>query len=326
MSTNCLFCNQQTKETRRWPDTAVYVYQCDSCGKYLASDVFKISLGAISPEDKTRIASYLMSRYLTEKSPLALTDKKPSQNDFNGIPFITIDEILDQFPKRVDKKLNRALQNLGKLSMHFGQPIIVDYELPAIFYAVNMQEFTAVLEALKELDYTRETTRQGSRRTIYITAKGFDRIYELDKVNPESRQGFVAMWFDSSMDNVYKNGFQKAITDAGYEPRRIDKKEFLGKIDDEIIAEIKRSRFLVADFTGQRGGVYFEAGFAQGLDIPVIYTCRQDCMKDAHFDTRQYKHIDWKDEADLYNQLYNRIGATIGWGPQAKKEEAKQVK
>jgi len=35
-------------------------------------------------------------------------------------------------------------------------------------------------------------------------------------------------------------------------------------------------RFIVADFTGQRGGVYFEAGYALGLRKPVIWTCKRD--------------------------------------------------
>ena len=65
------------------------------------------------------------------------------------------------------------------------------------------------------------------------------------------------------------------IEDAGYEAVRIDEKEHTNKIDDEIIAEIRRSRFVVADFTqgkdGARGGVYYEAGFAHGLGIEVIF-------------------------------------------------------
>jgi nucleoside 2-deoxyribosyltransferase len=57
-------------------------------------------------------------------------------------------------------------------------------------------------------------------------------------------------------------GFTKAI--------RVDREHFGDRIDDRIIAEIRRCRFIVADFTGQRGGVYFEAGFALGLGKPVI--------------------------------------------------------
>ena len=33
------------------------------------------------------------------------------------------------------------------------------------------------------------------------------------------------------------------------------------------MAEIRRSRFVVADYTGQVNGVYFEAGFALGLGL-----------------------------------------------------------
>jgi len=46
------------------------------------------------------------------------------------------------------------------------------------------------------------------------------------------------------------------------------------KICDKIVSEIRKSRLLVADFTDNRGGVYFEAGFAMGLSIPVIWMCR----------------------------------------------------
>ncbi len=136
----------------------------------------------------------------------------------------------------------------------------------------------------------------------------------------QGRQGFVAMWFDPSMDKAYKKGIKPAICAAGYKPRLIKEKDFLGKVDDEIVAEIRRSRFIVADFTaskkaGARGGVYYEAGFAQGLGIDVIHTCRQDRMKAVHFDTNHFNHIVWKKPKDLREQLQRRIEAILGQGP-----------
>jgi hypothetical protein len=62
----------------------------------------------------------------------------------------------------------------------------------------------------------------------------------------------------------------------------ISNKEHANKIDDEIIAEIRRSAFLVADFTGHRQNVYFETGFAIGLARQVVWTCRKDEIKDLH--------------------------------------------
>lgn len=153
---------------------------------------------------------------------------------------------------------------------------------------------------------------------LYVTVEGYSRLAELATASVIS-QAFVAMWFDASMDDAYGDGIEPGIRESGYKSVRLDHKEHNNKIDDEIIAEIRRSRFLVADFTqgksGARGGVYYEAGFAQGLNIPVIFTCRQDAIDDVHFDTRQYNHIVWTTPAELRTRLSQRISATIGDGP-----------
>ena len=153
---------------------------------------------------------------------------------------------------------------------------------------------------------------------VRVTVKGRSRIAS-QFISVDSSQAFVAMWFDESMTDALDNGFELAIMDAGYKPFRIDRKEHINKIDDEIIAEIRRSRFLVADFThgkdGARGGVYYEAGFARGLGLPVIFACREDVLDTLHFDTNHYNHIVWTDPVDLRGKLKNRILAVIGQGP-----------
>ena len=95
----------------------------------------------------------------------------------------------------------------------------------------------------------------------------------------------------------------------------------MDKIDDAIIAEIRRSRFVVADFTGLRGGVYYEAGFAEGLGIPVFYSCHADDIDKLHFDTRQIYHVRWNNPKELYQGLYDRIRAKLGEGPGAGADE-----
>jgi nucleoside 2-deoxyribosyltransferase len=124
------------------------------------------------------------------------------------------------------------------------------------------------------------------------------------------------MWFAAEMSPAYHEGIKPAIEeDAGFRSIRVDDVEHTGKIDDRIIAEIRESRFVVADFTGQRGGVYFEAGFAAGLGLPVVWLCRQDQIGNVHFDTRQYNHIVWAEVSELRAKLANRIRATVGLGP-----------
>lgn len=153
---------------------------------------------------------------------------------------------------------------------------------------------------------------------ITVLPRGYDLVTQTAG-NVQLDQAFVAMWFHPSLSEAYELGIEAAVRECGYRPLRIDQKEHINKIDDEIVAEIRRSRFLVADFTSEvgspRGGVYFEAGFALALEKPVIWCCREDLIDHVHFDTRQFNHIVWTDPEDLKRRLINRIGAIIGTGP-----------
>ena len=174
-------------------------------------------------------------------------------------------------------------------------------------------------EVQELIRFAREDHLIDGNENIHLTFKAWTYIEERRARQTASVQCFVAMWFAPEMEGVYEKGFAPAICESGYRPMRIDQKEHINKIDDEIIAEIRRSRFLVADFTSEfnkpRGGVYFEAGFALGLNIPVIWTCREDLVDQLHFDIRQFNQIVWSDPGDLYQKLKNRIGAVLGDGP-----------
>ncbi len=122
------------------------------------------------------------------------------------------------------------------------------------------------------------------------------------------------MAFAPEYDAAWKSIIEPGIIAAGYGPFRVDKKEHAEKVDDLIMAEIRRSKFLVADFSGQRGGVYFEAGFAHGLGRPVIWMCREEEKDKLHFDTRQYNHILYSDPTDAQKRLRDRIVAILGEG------------
>ena len=132
------------------------------------------------------------------------------------------------------------------------------------------------------------------------------------------------MWFDSSMKEIYEKGIAPGIEKAGYKPYTVNSDDYIGDVTDKIIAEIRRSRFLVADFThgdsGVRGGVYYEAGFAFGLNKPIIPMCKKEKVDQdpryLHFDTNHLNHILWTDKEDLKEQLANRILAVIGEGPE----------
>jgi nucleoside 2-deoxyribosyltransferase len=120
------------------------------------------------------------------------------------------------------------------------------------------------------------------------------------------------MSFHPSLDPGFDLGIKPAVeTDCGFTVIRVDRVPHNDNINDRILAGVRTAQFVIADFTLQRQGVYFEAGFAMGLGRPVIWTCRQDDFANVHFDTRQFNHIVWAEPVDLRPKLAARIRATV---------------
>jgi len=194
-----------------------------------------------------------------------------------------------------------------------GVRVVAHYDYPAI-HAINVEEFLyhyrmLLGDHLIEGAFAQAGTAGLLVGNLKILPEGWRK---LSAAGSRSRIGFVAMSFAAELETPYQQGLALGIKDAGYEPVRIDLLEHNEKICDRVIAEIRRSRFVVADVTSQRQNVYFEAGFAMGMGIPVIWCCREDDLPKVHFDTRQYNHIVWNEPANLRARLRDRIVATIG--------------
>jgi hypothetical protein len=235
------------------------------------------------------------------------SDKAGSEN-------YRVGQILETLvPRSIAERLDRILGNLAAMTGEPGERCSIDnYDIYAC-YAHSPKQMHFYLSALADAKLIRGIS--DGFATIEITPSGWARIGELQGAGAKAEQAFVAMWFDHELDAAWDKGFYKGIENAGYRPLRVDKEEHNEKICDRIILEIRRSGFVVADVTGQRPGVYFEAGYALGLGIPVIWTCRADELSKCHFDTRQYNYIVWETPEGLAKALEHRIRATIGEPP-----------
>lgn len=271
--------------------------ECPACGRYKISESL---LADLSGDPRFGTARFILSgltrRASDAKAPLHLKttnvwsyiEGAPVPRD----PFDALEHLLLVIRQRVT-----GLSGYVRLTS-------ADYPL---IFARDAQEFTQVVNYLKELGYV---TNPGDGRYL-LTLAGWKRADELFRGNPSSTQAFVAMSFAADLAPIWRQGIAPAITSAGFSPLRVDAVEHNGKICDRIVAEIRRSRFVVSDFSHHRAGVYFEAGFAMGLGLPVIWMCQQEDIASTHFDTRQYNHIVWQDAEDLQRKLRDRILATI---------------
>ena len=282
----------------------------------------EIKMRKLDEGTKARLTSWLIEqRCLGEEWP-EITDK-------------TIEDAKQRQYLPISERADRLLRYFRQIEPSVGRQLIIDIRgsehrnalmniqawsesrLSGELKSSHIQEVHFFINYLDTKGWINNFDR--SYRIYGLTVEGYSHLEELERRVPDSSQAFVAMWFDASMTNAWEEGICRGIEDAGYKALRIDRKEHANKIDDEIIAEIRRSRFIVADFThgdtGPRGGVYYEAGFAHGRDIPVIFTCRKDALEKVHFDTRQYNHIVWDTPEELRRKLTNRIAAVVGDGP-----------
>jgi hypothetical protein len=186
----------------------------------------------------------------------------------------------------------------------------VDYPL---FDAITPKECEALTQVLNENGFiSRGASKDGTAWTL--TMAGWDKLEPLRSGGVPGRC-FVAMAFDLDLDDAYYQGIKPAISDCGYDPICLKDRLPNDNICDVIMAEIRKAQFVVADFTKQKGGVYFEAGFAKALGKEVFWTCREDDFGRLHFDTNHYGHLKWTDPAHLKKLLGDSIIAELGFGP-----------
>jgi hypothetical protein len=141
---------------------------------------------------------------------------------------------------------------------------------------------------------------------------GWRRYAELKKAHAESRTAFMAPKLgDPSLTRMVDECFRPAVARTGFELRLITDKQPAGIIDNQLRAAILASRFVISDLTHANRGAYWEAGYAEGLGLPVIYTCEKSAWdrEKTHFDTNHLKTIVW--DADEQQSAGEELTATI---------------
>jgi hypothetical protein len=298
-------------------EDSVYLDSPRAGGKYMITGTAASMLGNLGLTQKALLTTWLCNqRSAGIEYPAITSDIINSAKSFRPLPTNErVDRAILYFNERV-----RVGQTIGIPPEHVEAEGSADSQLlAAVTESLTFGELIAFFEMLEAMGWLSQRFSHMHSMNYTLTPSGWLRVDQLLTRLPDTTQAFVAMWFNDATQAAYADGIEPAITDIGYRPVRIDKKEHNNKIDDEIIAEIRRSKFLVADFTCEkekvRGGVYFEAGFAIGLGIPVIWTVAKESFGDVHFDTRQYNHIVWDTPQTLRALLKARIGAVIGDGP-----------
>lgn len=301
-------------------------YSGDRIGRFAVSDGLDTYIQHWPDSDKVKITTWVLDHNRGGGTPVIKPEDMLTMQARRSLGF---GEKVDRFLLMLEADLFRPGDLLPwRSGVETADSVRARHRAMLWTESANEKEFYGLRTALVDAAILISDQPDGAPR---LGPGGYERLDQLRSGAAHTDQGFVAMWFGPDVAEAYAIGIEPALIDAGYRAMRIDRKEHNNKIDDEILAEIRRSRFVVADFTCglmetangmvavPRGGVYYEAGFAQGLAIPVIWTVRADQIAHVHFDTRQFNHIAWNTAEELRDRLTARIAASIGWGPHVRK-------
>ena len=308
--TTCRICDRPLKHASEIV-AGVWIFDCPRCGRY--EPVY-------GPKHSATLESVLRAggrSHPLRKARLSHIIRRQQRQDSSHVAL----PVNDLANWRLDDPLPTPAQQLDSLVIWCGARLFIyshELELPldevsawigAPLAAQAISPIIWLVKARPDL-FENKLTMQAVR--LRLTMEGWERYEALRRDAPNSRSAFLAMKFgDVELNRVVVDCFQPAAARAGFELTTLVNKQPAGSIDDQMRVRLRTSRFVVADLTHGNQGAYWEAGFAEGLSRPVIYTCRKaewDSVK-THFDTNHLVTIVW-DPADLSGAAEN-LTATI---------------
>lgn len=311
MTTACPVCSSELVKTETRGDR--YFFECPRCGPFSLSGTAK----AMLPTELERIrhGSSILSHALY---------KMTRREQWIMLKHTDIQRILSQTTvPQPQQQLENLILWFGHESYNYGLPIPVRNPLISAVGATDSPSLGYIIEhAIRQglLDGQIGTSVGAwpNFNPLLLTFQGWELYEELQRGHSTSRIAFMAMQFgDTVLDAVYASCFKPAVGDTGFTLKKLDEGQPAGLIDDRLRVEIRQARFLIADLTHQNRGAYWEAGFAEGLGKPVIYTCRKDVFEDKakgpHFDTNHHLTVVWESDKldDASIRLRNTIRATL---------------
>jgi len=292
---------------------------------------FRIWVSVMCFEDQEILRSKNLIRWLIFNGKIrSLTEELDFTNPTNFL--ITpqkIKQIISEsfVPNTPKEKSDQLLFLLYKVFPSYSGEIHRS-KLFGLTFFVSPKEFDIYFDYLEKSDFISVNKNSSSDMVIFegkknidlsfnitFKFKGIEHLASLEEYGQNSKNCFIAMSFSEKSEiGEIKEAIKSAVNETKYHSIIINEKHIESDktINDAIIAEIKRARFVIADFTEQKAGVYFEAGFALGLGIPVIYCCdEEDFKENSHFDVNHYPHILYKTPEELRKGLVDKIRAWI---------------
>jgi hypothetical protein len=118
---------------------------------------------------------------------------------------------------------------------------------------------------------------------------------------------FIAMPIDPQNPQIEDvlDAIKEAAKRCGVHAERVDEPQSNERITDRILESIRRAEYVIVDLTGSRPNVFYEAGYAQGLNKTPIYIAQNGTK--LEFDLKDYPVIFFRNMKELKDNLEKRL-------------------
>lgn len=308
MENNCPICGKLLISVED-PDVKTgddKYYNCsESCGEFKISRSLLKSLPGLIQEDENR--AFLLSHFLR---------KMQGRKEIPYLHRDLVENIIQNSLPGLPDQSKYMILWLGN-NTRPGETTFNRYEIyQAVMGAKSFEGSDFVIRHLIDNGYLTTGHIGGGAYELGLSMKGWEYYDQLHRGAVTSRKAFMAMQYgDAELDTAFQNAFKPAVKATGFDLVRLDERPQAGLIDDRLRVEIRTSRFLIADLTHENRGAYWEAGFAEGLGKPVIYTCERSKFAEqkTHFDTNHHETVIWENGKleEAAEKLKNTIRATL---------------
>lgn len=292
LNMNCPVCK---KPLTKAPANAgeVVKFDCPYCGKFVFSDSLLSSLDSYLERDQEAQAKLSHAIRRAQEG-----------NELPRFDTITVEEILKHALPRPREQADLLIRWLAANCPAPGDLVSLDADKHGAIIGIKTPAgFGLVVNHLFEIGlltgHLLKAANMSGGALATLSFSGWDYYEQLRDGRGKYKKAFMAMQFkDSVLDHILETVFKPSVRQAGFTLFKLDDVPRAGLIDDRLRVEIQSSDFVIADLTHANLGAYWEAGYAEGLGKPVIYTCEKKKFEEAktHFDTNHHLTIVWDED------------------------------
>ncbi|OMC74554.1 hypothetical protein BK121_00495 [Paenibacillus odorifer] len=291
---HCLFCDEIVSIEPEGDNDRYIGCSCSPGGYYsLRRDSYE-PINSL-PHQKKRDMLHVVSAYIRE---LTDCDEKIT------ICADDLESIVNspKIPVSIEDKGNRLLQYLYRHSEGPGEAVVIQplsssYNLT---YSPNLQELVYIIDKLIS---DQLLIREGM--TFKLTETGWNEAAE-SAGGKKLKPCLVLVSDEENLSTTWLEKLLPKIEQCGFLPRLLThtKTQNGEKYELDQIAE---SKLIIADLTGQSPEVYFSAGYALGLNIPVLWTVNSIEADKLFVQLKDIRPIVWDSAEELAIILQQKL-------------------